>query len=110
MALPLFRNVGSYPPLLKSPRVKIENGVAGGNGWTSHRNAERYVAQGRARWTRPGQVIAFIESDYRHRAVVRAGDGYDVGTAGLAKDNELRAVPFVGSRRKLAALFYIKGR
>lgn len=86
-------------PLHVLTRVRIVNGVAHGRGSTSLRNAERYVAQGRAAWVTLGEVIRFLETDYRHRSALRAGDGFN--PSGLALVDELRGVPFAGDVRKL---------
>jgi hypothetical protein len=63
----------------KKRNIRILN-PAGGSGVTSRRNAERYVAHGRARWD--GQhAIRFIEEDRRHLAVERSVEAYQMPRA-----------------------------
>ena len=73
----------------------IENPAPGGARYTSSRNAERYVAKGRARFVRPNR-IRFIESDHRNQSayrlsVVSTDWGYDQRGRLLIK--EIRHIP-----------------
>lgn len=60
--------------------VRMENLVSG-CGFTSRNRAQRFVAQGRARWVEAGKSIRFIESDRRHRMALLSAAanraGYD---------------------------------
>jgi len=46
--------------------VRIVNPSSSGCGWTSLKQAAKYVLRGRARWN--GTALEFIETDYRHKA------------------------------------------
>ena len=82
-----------------STKVRILNPATGGAVLTSSRNAEYYVASGRARWR--GKAIEFIETDFRHVAVTvsvsASRRGYDeVGTMSL---NQIRGIPVIAPEK-----------
>lgn len=63
----------------KKRNIRILN-PAGGSGITSRRNAERYVAHGRAKWD-GNHAIRFIEADYRHVATERNVEAWQMPQA-----------------------------
>lgn len=83
-------------PKKKKQAVRITNPTAG-CGWTSLRNALRYIQRGLARWTKDG-AIEFVASDPRVMTVrVSYETEYDrAAHAGLADMDAIRNVPVVG--------------
>jgi hypothetical protein len=85
--------------------IQIENSVSG-QGQTSMKSAQRYIAQGRAAWARPNQSIRFVESDYRccaarESAAASRADYDRAAWSGMASLRELGNLPMVMPGRLL---------
>ncbi len=93
--------------------IRIENPVSE-CGFTSQNRAKRFVAQGRAEWTKLGVAIRFVQSDHRHGSAQQSVDhtrwSYDRAVNnGLARIVELANLPmtrpaiFMGVGRRKGA-------
>ncbi len=73
--------------------VRIENG-AGGSDYTSEKRARKYVAEGRAEWTKSGG-IRFREASAVHRDVVRMAN--EMRDGAMASRRMIQNLPVVGN-------------
>lgn len=73
--------------------VRIENGACGSD-YTSEKRARKYVAEGRAEWTKAGG-IRFREASAVHREVVRRANELRDGT--MATRQMIQNLPVVGN-------------
>jgi hypothetical protein len=84
-------------------KIKVLNPVSGKRTFITRRNAERYVARGRARW-HGNASIEFIEDSHdraaAHRSVVLASQpGYD--RIGVMTVEQIAGIPVIGDISKL---------
>lgn len=77
----------------KKRDIRIIN-PARGIGWTSPRNAQKYVDRGVARWV-GNHSIRFIETDYRHEAVKASARPLEAWQMAKATKDDLKHTPVV---------------
>lgn len=90
-------------------KVRVLNPIAISQTYISRKNAERYVARGRARWE-GDRMIKFIEDSHDRRSAERAYQfesqrGYD--RIGLMSVEQVAGLPTIGDPMKL---FTLRGR
>jgi hypothetical protein len=86
--------------------VRISNSC--GRGWTSRKQADRFVKKGQARWN-PDGTLSFIEDDFGHISATRSAarqvftDGTGMATlAAIAGLPVIQPIKLITGHRKAA--------
>jgi len=89
---------GSIPTASPGPtpsyRIKVVNAVSNSDGLMRRRDAEHYVATGRAEWVAPDHLRLIAADPRNQQAAERAAVGYEAAAGHMIKNaKELRHVP-----------------